>query len=152
MPNILKRRSSVAALVVVLVLGAVGAALAAGSTPDDPVSSGPLPADPPPGDGGPILVEPRPGMAGVYARQFDRARADADGTSITIDFIGGVEPCSVLDHVDVGYDERSVTITLFEGHDPAAGDVACIEIGVSKRVVVPLEEPLDGRRIVDGAA
>jgi hypothetical protein len=151
-PKLLTHRSSVAAVAVVLVLVMVGAAVAGSSPPDDPVSSGPLPADPPPVDTGPQLVEPRPGMADVYARPFDRAMPDAAGTAVTVDFVSGVEPCSVLDHVDVGYRERSVTITLFEGHDPAAGDVACIEIGVFKRVVVALDEPLHGRRIVDGAA
>ena len=45
-----------------------------------------------------------------------------------------------------------MTITLFEGHDPNAGDVACIEIAVFKRVVVQLDEPVGGRAIVDGAA
>jgi hypothetical protein len=54
--------------------------------------------------------------------------------------------------VDVAYGGDSVTITLFEGHDPTAGDVACIEIGVFKRVIITLDEPLAGRTIVDGAA
>ena len=57
----------------------------------------------------------------------------------------------MLDRVDVRYDAATVTITLFEGHDPNAGDVACIEIAVYKRVVVQLDEPVDGRTIVDGA-
>ncbi len=35
---------------------------------------------------------------------------------------------------------------------PAGDDVACIEIAVLKRVVVPLDEPLGDRRIVDGAS
>ncbi len=75
-----------------------------------------------------------------------------DGTSVTIDFVSGVEPCAVLDHVDVRYGTDAVTITLYEGHDADAGDVACIEIGVFKRVVVHLDEPLGDREIVDGAA
>ena len=45
-----------------------------------------------------------------------------------------------------------VTITLYEGHDPDAGDVACIEIAVLKSVTITLDHPLDGRAIVDGAA
>jgi hypothetical protein len=100
----------------------------------------------------PQVVEPTPGMADVYARIFDTATVGADDRTVTIDFTSGVEPCYVLDHVDVAATDDAVTITLFEGHDPAAGDVACIEIGVFKQVVITLDEPLDGRPILDGAA
>ncbi|MGZ8580134.1 MAG: hypothetical protein ACXWW9_02480 [Actinomycetota bacterium] len=138
--------------IAVLLVVAVGAAFAASTgDPDAPVSSGPS-DDLPPGDGEPVLVEPRPGMTDVYARPFDTASVNDDGTSVTIDFVSGVEPCAVLDHVDVRYGADAVTITLYEGHDADAGDVACIEIGVFKRVVVHLDEPLGDREIVDGAA
>jgi hypothetical protein len=46
----------------------------------------------------------------------------------------------------------AVTVTLFEGHDASAGDVACIEIALLKKVVVQLDEPVGDRRVVDGAA
>ncbi|HEX6844284.1 MAG TPA: hypothetical protein VF235_04130 [Actinomycetota bacterium] len=101
---------------------------------------------------GPQVVEPTPGMADTYARPFDTAAVGDDDRTVTIDFVSGVEPCYVLDRVDVAYGADAVTITLFEGHDPAAGDVACIEIGVFKRVVITLDEPLAGRALVDGAA
>jgi hypothetical protein len=103
------------------------------------------------GDGAQV-VEPTPGMAGVRSRPFDHAVAADDGRSVTVSFWSGVEPCYVLDHVDVVDGADRVTITLFEGHDPSAGDVACIEIALLKEVVVPLDEPLGGREIVDGAA
>ena len=136
----------------VLVVVAAGAAIAASTSgPDSPVSSGPITGNPPPDDGGPLIVEPRPGLADVVARRFDSATVGDDDTTVTIDFISGVEPCVVLDRVDVRYDPATVTITLFEGHDPNAGDVVCIEIAVYKRVVVQLDEPVDGRTIVDGA-
>jgi len=140
--------TSIAVLLVVV----AGAAIAASTgDPDEPVSSGPISDDPDPGDGGPVLVEPTPGMTDVYARPFDSATVNDDGTSVTIDFVSGVEPCAVLDRVDVQYGAAAVTITLYEGRDPNAGDVACIEIGVFKRVIVQLDEPLDDREIVDGA-
>ena len=121
--------------------------------PDSTVSSGCLdtPIGTPP-DVGPQIVEPTPGMADVYPRIFDSANVADDDRTVTIDFVSGVEPCYVLDRVDVAYGGDSVTITLFEGHDPTAGDVACIEIGVFKRVIITLDEPLAGRAIVDGAA
>lgn len=94
-------------------------------------------------------VQPRPGMADVRARMFDRAIVHDDGT-VTILFTSGVEPCAVLDHVDVAYDEDAVMVTLFEGRDAAAGDVACIEIAILKSVTITLDQALDGRPIVDG--
>jgi hypothetical protein len=104
-----------------------------------------------PGDGA-QLVQPTPGMAGVRPHAFDHAVVGDDGTTVTVFFWSGVEPCYVLDHVDVAYGEKAVTITLYEGHDASAGDVACIEIALLKKVVVQLDEPVGDREIVDGAA
>jgi hypothetical protein len=98
------------------------------------------------------VIEPTPGMADVHARPFDDATVADDDVTVRIDFVSGVEPCFVLDDVDVRYGIDTVTITLFEGHDPSPGNVACIDIGVFKRVVVTLDQPLAGRAIVDGAA
>lgn len=122
--------------------------------PDSPVDYAVCPDDQDPAPwGDPSTaqpVEPTPGMSGVRARPFDRAMLNDDGT-VTILFTSGVEPCAVLDHVDVDEGD-AVTITLYEGHDPDAGDVACIEIAVLKSVTITLDHPLDGRSIVDGAA
>ena len=123
--------------------------------PDSPVDYAVCPDDQDPAPwGDPSTaqpVEPTPGMAGVRARPFDRAMLNDDGT-VTILFTSGVEPCAVLDHLDVDEGDAAVTITLYEGHDPDAGDVACIEIAVLKSVTISLDHPLDGRSIVDGAA
>ena len=102
--------------------------------------------------GDPQVVEPTPGMANVRPTAFDTAAIGADDTAMTITFWSGVEPCSVLDHVDVAYGADAVTITLFQGSDPNAGDVACIDIAVQKQVTITLDEPLGGRAIVDGAS
>ena len=99
----------------------------------------------------PQVVEPRSGMTNVYARMFDSATVGDDGRTVTIDFWSGVEPCYVLDHVDVASTADEVTITLFEGSEPTDEPVACIEIGVLKRVMITLDEPLGDREIVDGA-
>jgi hypothetical protein len=127
-----------------------------GTGPDAAVSFTPCPGDDPGGrvdpDGGARLVVPRPGMADVRPHPFDHAVVSDDGRSVTVFFWSGVEPCYVLDHVDVAYGPNAVTITLFEGHDAIAGDVACIEIALLKKVLVQLDEPVGARRIVDGAA
>ena len=91
-------------------------------------------------------------MADVRPNAFDTATIGDDDTTLTIVFWSGVEPCSVLDHVDVSYGADAVTVTLFQGYDPNAGQVACIEIAVQKQVTITLDEPLAGRTIVDGAA
>ena len=105
-----------------------------------------------PGTGEPQVVEPTPGMVNVMPTAFDTATIGEDDTTLTIVFWSGVEPCSVLDHVDVSYGADAVTVTLFQGNDPNAGQVACIEIAVQKQVTITLDEPLAGRAIVDGAA
>jgi len=126
-----------------------------GTAPDATVSYTMCPGDPglsPEPVPGPRIVEPTPGMANVQARPFDTATVANDDRTVTIDFWSGIEPCTVLDHVAVDYGAHDVTVTLFEGNDPDAGDVACIEIAVQKQVVIVLDEPLGGRTLVDGAA
>lgn len=127
-----------------------------GSGPDAAVGYTPCPGDEPPAPIGPSdgaqKVEPTPGMSNVYPRAFDKAVVGKDDATLTVFFWSGVEPCYVLDHVDVSYGPGAITVTLFEGHDASAGDVACIEIALLKKVVVHLDEPVGDRRIVDGAA
>ena len=127
-----------------------------GTGPDAAVSYTPCPGDEPPvvtdPDAGAQLVEPTPGMADVRPHIFDHVVVSDDGTRVTVFFWSGVEPCYVLDHVDVDEGPDAITITLFEGYDSSAGDVACIEIALLKKVVVELDAPAGDRRIVDGAA
>ncbi len=99
----------------------------------------------------PLIVAPRAGMANLHPIAFTSATVRSDDRTVDVRFWGGIEPCSVLDHVDVAYTADSVTITLFDGSDPNAGMVACPEIAVLKQVTVPLDQALAGRRIVDGA-
>jgi hypothetical protein len=138
------------ALIAFVAVAATGGCASAVDSPDSPTSGG--------GAGSGTLrpparriAEPRAGQVGVRPIPWDRARVAADDRSLTIDFTSGVEPCYVLDDVRVRYAPRGVTVTLLEGHAPGAGDVACIEIAELKSVRVELEEPLAGRRIVDGA-
>jgi hypothetical protein len=121
-----------------------------GSGPDVTVAVTACPNDVPPAPAQPQVVVPRPGMDNVRARPFDTASVGKDDRTVTIDFVSGIEPCYVLDHVNVRYGVKAVTITLFEGNDASAGDVACIDIGVFKRTVITLDEPLGDRSIVDG--
>ena len=159
-----KAALSVIVIVSVLVVGAVAYA-SRGGEDSDPSAGGSItvpggngsvihdvPSDEPIVGPEPQVVEPRAGMAGTYARAFDSAAIGADDRTLTIDFVGGVEPCYVLDRVEVDYGVDAVTVTLYDGHEPGAGEVACIDIGILERVIVELDEPLDGRAIVDGTA
>lgn len=128
--------------------GAPGGTLCAIQNPDchdKDIGGSPAPFDP-------QIVEPRPGMVDVRPTGFDTAKIGDDDRTLTITFWSGVEPCYVLDHVDVAYGDNAVTVTLFQGSDPDAGNVACIEIAVLKQVTVTLDQPLADRTILDGAA
>ena len=122
-----------------------------GSGPDGVVSNAPCEPGGPLPEPRPQIVVPRPGMSGVTPTAFGSATVRPDDRTIDVRFWSGIEPCSVLDHVDVAYGSDAVTITLFQGSDPSAGMVACPEIAVLKQVTVTLDQDLAGRRIVDGA-
>lgn len=108
-------------------------------------------ASPRPEPSRPGSVTPRGGMTDVHPVPFETAAAEDDGRVVRVVWWSGVEPCYVLDHVDLVETAKTVTITLYEGHDPAARDVACIELAVQKQTLVELDEPLRDREIVDGA-
>lgn len=98
------------------------------------------------------LVTPRPGMAGTRPIPWTGAEPIGDGATLRVTWISGVEPCQVLDRVEVAETETEVQVTLVEGSDPASPDAVCIELGVSKAVEVDLSAPLGERTVVDGAA
>jgi len=127
-----------------------GTTVTSGSGPDASVGFTACPGDEPPVVH-PQIVEPTPGMANLHPIAFDTAKVGDDDRTVTVDFVTGVAPCSVLDHVDVSYGAGAVTITLFEGHDPDSGMVACPAIAVFERTIVTLDRSLGGRTIVDGA-
>ena len=135
--------------------GEYGAGASAAPSPDDagsPVSSTPQPdATLPQGEGRAQRVRPRAGMADLRPVGWEKARRTPSGRALRVTYWSGVEPCNVLDHVNVEYSAKEITVTLLEGYDPEAGDVACIEIALLKAVVVRLEESVGGRKIVDGA-
>jgi hypothetical protein len=105
----------------------------------------------PPGPPQRQLVEPEEGQVDPRPIAWTRAHVAPDDRTVTIDFASGIAPCSVLDHVDVDDRPDAITITLFEGHAPDAGDVACIEIAQLKAVRILLDRPVNDRELVDGA-
>jgi hypothetical protein len=98
----------------------------------------------------PELVEPRPGMADVRRSAFESATSIDDGRVLAIRYWSGVEPCDVLDRVDVEESATEVVVTLQIGRDPEVGeDVACILIAQLYETHVTLAEPLGDRTVID---
>jgi hypothetical protein len=87
-------------------------------------------------------------LVDVTPQPWDKAKV-FDPRTVEIRFYSGIEECYGVDRVDVDYRKRSVVIAVYTGRVPAAE--VCIEIAVLKAVRVDLAEPLDGRRLVDGA-
>lgn len=117
--------------------------------PAPPAAPAPAPAIPDPPGYQPAMVKPRPGMDNVHRVTWRRAEVLNDRT-VRIHYESGVEPCSVLDRVEVEYRASEIAVSLFEGSDPAFKDAVCIMIAQFKAVDVPLDEPVNGRTIVDG--
>jgi len=122
--------------------------------PESPVSCPPDCGDGAVGDdlepGKPKIVEPRPGMEDLRPVGWEEAKV-LGPRRLLISYWSGVEPCNVLDHVEVAYSADEVEVTLFEGSDPADKDGVCIEIALLKGVKLNLDEPLAGRKLTDGA-
>jgi hypothetical protein len=120
---------------------------------DKPVASDPgtdKPAGGVAGGGGKaLLVEPKGDSLDPTPSHWDEVEI-IDGDTIKVYFYSGVEPCHVLDHVDLDYGAKKVRVTLYQGTGENAADKPCIELAVHKAVEIDLDEPLDGRRVVDG--
>ena len=91
-------------------------------------------------------------MDGVAPIPFDKVVVGPDGRTLTIFFWSGVEPCYVLDRVDV--EENPARSRSRSSRDTirSAVSAVCIDIALLKKVEVQLDAPAAGRRIVDGAA
>ena len=106
---------------------------------------------PPPAGGindGAAVVLPKPGRLDPHPVNAASLDVVVDGThvSVRLTWWSGVEPCYVLDSVDVKRDGGTITLTIIEGHDP--GDVACIEIAQLKATVVGLGDLEPGTYVI----
>lgn len=102
----------------------------------------------------PDRVEARPGTRGARPVPWQSAEpgpADA-GPSLVVVWGSGVEPCYVLDRIDVVETATEVKVTVWQGADPRSSpEVPCIAVGLVKSAVAPLAAPLGTRTVVDGA-
>jgi hypothetical protein len=90
------------------------------------------------GPGAPRLVVPKPGQLEPrpIGAESLTARVDGRRVLVTVTWTSGIEPCNVLDHVEVGRTGQAFAVTLFEGHGP--GDQVCIMIAEQHRTEVQL--------------
>lgn len=109
----------------------------ASSGPSDSAGNGP-------GGHGPAgsaeLVVPKPGQLDVHPIPADAlvARVDGHRVVVTVSYTSGVEPCSVLDSIDVQRGAGTFAITLRQGHAP--GQLVCIMIARLMKTQVDLGE------------
>jgi hypothetical protein len=140
-------RPVVLGLLAVLLLGACSGSTGGGA-PGNPGSTdptapiggnvNPTPVDP--GFGQPKLVIPRPGQLNprpVGAASLEPA-VNGRHVLVKVTWWSGVEPCNVLDSVDVERSGTAITVQLIEGSGDA--QAICIEIAEQKATIVDLGE------------
>ena len=136
---------------------------AAAATAEPDSDRRPMRRSPSPPDGGgidpglpqPQFVVPKPGQLAIRPVSVTALTPIVDGHHVTIraDWVSGVEPCNVLDQVEVAKDGTTITVALFEGSSDL--NVVCIEIAAYKATLIDLGELDPGAYIVqsaDGAA
>ncbi|GGO13810.1 hypothetical protein GCM10010116_27870 [Microbispora rosea subsp. aerata] len=115
--------------------------------PGTPVSASPSGAP----SGAPSPATPVGDTLNPRPVPWESATPAGDGRTLDIVWWSGVEPCNVLDRVDVTETAREVTVTLYEGQDRRSPDAVCIAIAIQKTTKVRLKAPLGERKVVDGA-
>lgn len=116
--------------------------------PDDPVTSTPDPG----GDQGSMKaleVQLREQLVQPRAHPFEKSKVVKDGKAVELYFWDGIQACGGPQRIESEYRPEEVALTLFVGRNPTAE--VCTEQAVYKVLTVSLDEPLDGRQIVDGA-
>jgi hypothetical protein len=117
--------------------------------PDSPVTSTPVDPTMPIPSPSPRMVEPVPNLRDVRPVPWEKAEPLGPRT-LLVSFYSGVHQCYGVDRVDVEYTPEQVVVTLFVGRHKDAQ--ICVEIAEYQAIEVELDEPLGGRKIVDGAA
>jgi hypothetical protein len=141
-----------------LVLAACSSAAAPSAVPSaNPTESPPdTPASAPPSDGvgqlpsdpGDQFVVPKPGQLDVHPVPADSLAARVDGSTIivTATWTSGVEPCNVLDSIEVAKGDGKYTITLREGHGPE--EIACIAIAQQHKTEFEIPNVAPGAYVI----
>ena len=96
------------------------------------------------------LVRPQPGLFNVEPDRWERAVVTPDDRHVAIYFVSGLPPLHALDHVDIRYEPEQIVLTVYVG---TTEDVDSWKTGpaILRGVLCELDEPVAGRRLVDGS-
>jgi hypothetical protein len=129
--------------------GDSGAPPAGSPDPDSPVSSSPDPG----GDGTDNMkamrVMAHQGLVDAAPHRYEKVKVVDSGRALDIYFWDGIEECRGVDHAHLTYEPDRITVNLFTGRNPEVE--VCTEQAFYKVFTVELAEPLDDRKLVDGA-
>jgi hypothetical protein len=98
-----------------------------------------------------------PPLVRVLAVPWQGARLEGDGRRLVVSFTGGAPPsaplgrCAPLYKGETVATNDTVTLTVSEWTTNQFRTAICAAIGFSRSLTVTLPEPLQGRRLVDGA-
>lgn len=162
---IVRRRRWTVAFVAALGLFAAGCGASSSTSVEERVEvARPLPAPPsigPPMEEAPdegadpdgvMRVEPYEGNVNEpYPVSWDQVRIDVEAQTMTLRYVAGAQPCTVLASVEVDYDDEAVVATVLLGTPDEAATMTCIAAAFTYEVTVELAEPVGTRSVVDGA-
>jgi hypothetical protein len=119
--------------------------------PDSPIVGEPPPGGGDPGAGQPSPVVPKPGTIDPHPVAISQFLAQVSGRHVVVNarWWSGVEPCYVLDSVELNRSGNTFTITLLEG--ASERDAICIEIAMEKVTVIDLGELEPGTYIIEAS-
>lgn len=86
----------------------------------------------------------------MRAVSWEKVDVASDDRTLRFEYFGGAEGCTEIAGSEVDYGADEIVVTLFEGPVPDAGD--CPAIAQRRETEVTLDEPVEGREIVDGSA
>ena len=87
-------------------------------------------------------VEADPTLQDPQAVPFDHVTVGPDGTTLTVYFWMGAEPCTGLYAVEVQPTEGGIDLTILVGSPEDAASMTCIAIAELRSTVVTLDQPL----------
>ena len=134
-------RSALAIVTLGLVLAACSAGGATSAPSEQAPSEVPAASGEPgigvPEPGGVELVEPQPGQQNVHPVQLERLDATASGTTISVDayWTSGVDPCYVLDQVQVNTNDSDMTVDITVNEGTSDPDAICVMMAVPKHTI-----------------
>ena len=97
-----------------------------------------------------MRVKAQERLVDIRPHSYEEVEVVDSGEALDIYFWDGIEECSGVDHAHLTFEADRVTVNLFTGRNPKAE--VCTEQAVYKVFTLDLTQPLEGRKLVDGAS